>query len=166
MASLAGGGTGRQVALGDDLAVDQPLEDRQLAILPVGVPLTIVEEVILAVGGELLEDLPLRRQVEREVRKGLVGKLLGRGSRPPHHRERTLDVQSCLDRARLAFLGAIHLEPIDQARRAVKRQESVACDRPRPPRADPSTSPLNRIRAVASSSCSTAASRVVRLTTS
>src|SRR5262249_32026127 len=107
VAALARGRPCRPVALGHDPALPQPPEDRELAILPIGVPEAVVEQVVLAVARDLLEDLPLRGDVQGEIGDCRFGQLGGEGGRPPEDRERTLDIQAGLDRPRLAPLGAI-----------------------------------------------------------
>ena len=98
MPPLAGAGAGRQVALGHNLALVEPLQDDQLGVVPVGVPLAVVQQVVLAVRRDQLQELALRRGIEWETGHRLVIQLGHDPGGPSDDRQRALDVEARLHR--------------------------------------------------------------------
>ena len=75
MPPFAGVRASRQVALRHDLSLVEPLQDDQFGVVPVGVPLAVVQQVVLAVRRDQLKELTLRRGVECEIGKRRIVQL-------------------------------------------------------------------------------------------
>ena len=80
MLSPASGWPGREVALGDHAALFNLLQDDQLGIVPVRVPASIVQQVVLALRRDELEELPRGRSVKRLAGNRSIGQLGCRGA--------------------------------------------------------------------------------------